>query len=696
MSGYDIGPRIGLHGEKEFNNQIKNVNNSLREYGSEMNALTAKFAENANGQEALIAKTKVLEKQYDAQNKKHSILQSQYDKELKKLKELADAYQKASKESGSNSDEAAKAEKAYNNQAEAVSKLKVSMNETEGYASKLEKAIIDNKKALREMEEGTRDVTTGLSKLGDEAEETADDVKKLGEKIDAGTLIGAADTFKDFGESVLDAAENSKEYLKIMGQLEASSENLQYTNEETKESYQQLFGVLEDEQSTATTVANLQALKLEQSSLKTLTEGVIGAWAKYGDSIPIDGLAEAVNETVKVGEVTGTLSDVLTWAGTNEDEFNEKLKSCASETEKAQLIIQEFANQGLMDVADAFRQNNEALIKNNEANAKYQEEMAELGEKMLGIKTAITEVGTVMLETFNSLPEPVQNVVIGIGALIVAISLLSPIITAVSGVMTAFGVASAASATGTAVAGTAAGGAAVGFGALSASLLPIIGIIAAVIAAIALIVVAIKNWDNITSWFKDNTEKAAEKLKNCFDSISNKVSNTKEKAVAKMKEMKEGVAKSISDIKNFFSNLKLSFPKIQIPKISIPKFTISGKFSLGPPPTVPKFSVKWNKDGAILSGAQLFGRLGNRLLGGGEAGPEALLPLRTFYKKWQEINSNSFSDFMKDYSNVMKLEFKPVFHVNVGNRELKSYVIKTAKEGMNSEMRDVMKASGSL
>ena len=36
MAGYDIGPRIGITGEKEFNNQIQRINNSLKEYGSEM------------------------------------------------------------------------------------------------------------------------------------------------------------------------------------------------------------------------------------------------------------------------------------------------------------------------------------------------------------------------------------------------------------------------------------------------------------------------------------------------------------------------------------------------------------------------------------------------------------------------------------------------------------------------------------
>ena len=65
--GYDIGPRIGVQGEPEFNNQLKSINNKLKEYGSEMKALTNKFSENASSQEALIAKTKTLQKQYDTQ-----------------------------------------------------------------------------------------------------------------------------------------------------------------------------------------------------------------------------------------------------------------------------------------------------------------------------------------------------------------------------------------------------------------------------------------------------------------------------------------------------------------------------------------------------------------------------------------------------------------------------------------------------
>ena len=71
---YDIGPRIGIKGEPEFELQIKTINNSLRECGSEMKALSSEFEDNANSQDALIAKNKNLQKEMDLQRQKMNLL----------------------------------------------------------------------------------------------------------------------------------------------------------------------------------------------------------------------------------------------------------------------------------------------------------------------------------------------------------------------------------------------------------------------------------------------------------------------------------------------------------------------------------------------------------------------------------------------------------------------------------------------
>lgn len=781
MSGYDIGPRIGIQGEKEFNNQIKNINNNLKEYGSEMNALTAKFSENARGQEALIEKTKVLEKQYAAQKQKSSVLQEQYTKEVKKLKELSDALQQAKQENGENSQEAAKAEIAFNKQAEAVSKLKVSMNETEAYANKLENAIKQNETALSEMEAGTRDAVTGLSNLKEEADDTGEELAEIGKKIDKDLMMDVADTFSSFADSMIDAAEESKEFIKISGQLQASSEKLGYSADQTQESYKQLYGVLGDDQTTATTTANLQALGLEQDKLKQMTEGVIGAWAQYGDSIPIDGLAEAINETVKVGQVTGTFADVLNWAGTSEDEFNAKLQSCSNESERANLILEELANQGLMESAEAFRENNSALIENNEANAEFQQTMAEIGQQVLPVMTTVKEALTGVMQAFTALPEPVQNTVVVFGSVLAIGAKMAPMITAISTAMGAMGASGAASAAGTAAAGTAAGGAAVGVGALNASLLPIAGTIAAVVAAIALVIAAVQNWDEIVAWAKENIGPKLEAIGGFFDEMGENISETKNKAVEKVKEMKENfiqdfeemkenvgnkmsdlhsvteqklqniadayesngggikgivaawqqavkeyftagydylntltggkldaikekfstkleavrtkVSTAIEKIKSIFNKLNLKLPEIKIPKIKMPHFKITGKFSLNPPST-PKFSVEWYREGGILSGAQLFGMMGGKFLGGGEAGKEAVLPLDSFYRELRTIMFNAVQGAKMDYSGAVDMQLSPNISVYVGNKEFKSYIVDAAKDGINAINKAVNKAKG--
>ena len=84
---------------------------------------------------------------------------------------------------------------------------------------------------------------------------------------------------------------------------------------------------------------------------------------------------------------------------------------------------------------------------------------------------------------------------------------------------------------------------------------------------------------------------------------------------------KDKVKGVIDSIKGFFSGMKL-----ELPHIKLPHFTVTGKLSLNPP-SVPKLSIEWYKDGGIMLNPTVFGMNGGNLMAGGEAGAEAIAPI---------------------------------------------------------------------
>ena len=207
-------------------------------------------------------------------------------------------------------------------------------------------------------------------------------VKKVGQ-----FAAGIAATAAAAGAALVGIAETTREYRTEQGKLTTAFEAQNFTAEQARGTYEALNGVLGDSGQAVEAANHLAMLTDNEQELNTWTKICTGVFATFGDSLPIEGLTEAANETAKVGKVTGPLADALNWAGINEDKFNESLEACSNEQER-QALITKTLNGLYSESADAYRENNAEVIAANEAQDKLNNAMAKIGE---AVEPAITK-----------------------------------------------------------------------------------------------------------------------------------------------------------------------------------------------------------------------------------------------------------------------------------------------------------------
>lgn len=212
-------------------------------------------------------------------------------------------------------------------------------------------------------------------------------VKNIG-KVGA-ALAGVS--FAGITAGFIGMAEATEEYRKAQGKLETAFQAAGYSSEVAQKAYKGFYGILGDVD-TATEASQLLAqMTRSQEDVTKWTRIAAGVNGTWGDSLPIEGLIESINETQNVGTVTGNLADALNWAGVQEDDFNAKLAKCSTEAQKNALIMQTLeALYG--DAADAFYKNNAALVQARETQDSLSKITAKLGISSLIAKNKVWEL----------------------------------------------------------------------------------------------------------------------------------------------------------------------------------------------------------------------------------------------------------------------------------------------------------------
>lgn len=152
MAGaYDIGPRVGIDGEKAFNASIAAIKSNVKNLGSEMKLLTAQFGDNNKSMEALSAKNEVLRKTITQTEQQLELQNKKYNEQVRVLANLEGALNKATKEYGEQSAEAIKAQNAFNSYSAKVNKMAAEINQSKASIANMTRELEDNAQAMEAL-----------------------------------------------------------------------------------------------------------------------------------------------------------------------------------------------------------------------------------------------------------------------------------------------------------------------------------------------------------------------------------------------------------------------------------------------------------------------------------------------------------------------------------------------------------------
>lgn len=229
---------------------------------------------------------------------------------------------------------------------------------------------IDNDPAMKALDDTSK-------KAKDSGNETKEAFSKIG-NVAGKVAKGIGTAALAIGGAFIGAVEGTREYRVEMGKLDTAFVTNGHSSEAAKRTYSDLNAVLGDSGQAVEAANHLAVLTDNEQDLGTWTDICTGVYATFGDSLPIEGLTEAANETAKVGEVTGPLADALNWAGISEDSFNEKLAKCSTEQERQKLIM-DTLNGTYSKASDQYKKTNKDIIASEKANERLKDALAKVG-----------------------------------------------------------------------------------------------------------------------------------------------------------------------------------------------------------------------------------------------------------------------------------------------------------------------------
>lgn len=254
------------------------------------------------------------------------------------------------------------------------------------------------------------------------ADKAGENIESFGDKM-KGVLAGIS--VAAIAASINELVSTTNEFQEDMGKLSVAAQQNSVSTDAANGAYRDMVGILGETDQSVEAVNHLFALCGDNTqALSDWTNIASGVYATFGDSLPLEGLTEAANETAKVGQVTGPLADAINWASeaavqqgvalsgnqaaidaynsalasgaTQEDAFNAALAACSTEQERAQLIT-DTLNGVYAEAGAQYQQTNADVIAYRQSQSDLTAAMSSLGQSFMPIVTGLTDVATMLL-----------------------------------------------------------------------------------------------------------------------------------------------------------------------------------------------------------------------------------------------------------------------------------------------------------
>ena len=294
----------------------------------------------------------------------------------------------------------------------------------------LQREIVETERKLKDLEQQQKDTTSTTKKLGDsmaDLEEKTEKVSKVAQT--AGKVIAGIAT------AAIASVSATEEYRDSLSKLETTAKLMNVSMGDAQEAVAAFYRVTGDSDTAFEAANNLLNLKLQGEGLTTAIDLLSAAVIRFPDTLKIESLADSLQETVASGTATGQFAELLDRLGVSAEEVSASLALYTDENTRLDIALSALAANGLAGVTEAWKADNEELVRSRDAQMQLKDTVADLAEQLVPLITRVTEIAAAFMQWFNSLDSGGKTAIITFAALVAAVSPVINVMTGLSKIL---------------------------------------------------------------------------------------------------------------------------------------------------------------------------------------------------------------------------------------------------------------------